>query len=35
VEQRCVKLVTVATGIVFPHARQAIQICHTVEAAMR
>lgn len=26
VEQRCVKLVTVATGIVFPHARQAIQI---------
>jgi predicted transposase YbfD/YdcC len=25
-EQRCVKLVTVATGIVFPHARQAIQI---------
>jgi predicted transposase YbfD/YdcC len=26
VEQRCVKVVTVATGIVFPHARQAIQI---------
>ncbi|MDQ3764107.1 MAG: ISAs1 family transposase [Actinomycetota bacterium] len=26
VEQRLVKLVTVATGIVFPHARQAIQI---------
>lgn len=26
VKQRCVKLVTVATGIVFPHARQAIQI---------
>jgi predicted transposase YbfD/YdcC len=26
VEQRCIKVVTVATGIVFPHARQAIQI---------
>jgi hypothetical protein len=26
VEQRTVKVVTVATGIVFPHARQAIQI---------
>jgi hypothetical protein len=26
VEQRCVKVVTVATGIVFPHAHQAIQI---------
>ena len=28
VEQRRVKVVTVATGIVFPHARQAIQITH-------
>ena len=28
VEKRSVKLVTVATGIMFPHARQAIQIIH-------